>query len=135
MGERTNVRYTPLPTDDTQQQQNQRRRSFVSAGNRYGGREDDDNDSNYDIRFDYMPKQKIPWKSIALALFLLAFGSSLLIVSHLIFTGHMGGDNSQAFGFLTIGFLMFLPGFYETRIAYYSWRGCKGFTFAHIPDY
>lgn len=26
-------------------------------------------------------------------------------------------------------------GFYETRIAYYSWRGAEGYRFASIPDY
>lgn len=26
-------------------------------------------------------------------------------------------------------------GFYETRIAYYAWRGANGYRFASIPDY
>jgi hypothetical protein len=28
-----------------------------------------------------------------------------------------------------------ISGFYETRVAYYSWRGAQGYTFASIPDY
>ncbi|KAL2603227.1 hypothetical protein R1flu_008807 [Riccia fluitans] len=44
-------------------------------------------------------------------------------------------ENSQAYGFLTLGILLFLPGFYETRIAYYSWRGYKGYSFSRIPAY
>lgn len=28
-----------------------------------------------------------------------------------------------------------IVGFYETRIAYYSWRGAQGYRFANIPDY
>ncbi|OQU92357.1 hypothetical protein SORBI_3001G332300 [Sorghum bicolor] len=48
---------------------------------------------------------------------------------------HMEGDSSQAYGLLFLGFLSFLPGFYETRVAYYSWRGAPGYTFASIPDY
>uniref|UniRef100_A0A0D9VVI3 Uncharacterized protein n=1 Tax=Leersia perrieri TaxID=77586 RepID=A0A0D9VVI3_9ORYZ len=102
---RRNVRgYAPLPTDD---------------------RDENDLADDRDLRFSYTPKssRKIPWKSIALALFLLLLGS------------HMEGDNSQAYGLLFLGVLAFLPGFYETRVAYYSWRGAPGYTFASIPDY
>ncbi|XP_057458272.1 uncharacterized protein LOC130749024 [Lotus japonicus] len=83
----------------------------------------------FDPRFDYIPKalDKVPWKSIVLALFLLFLGTGLLFLSYFIFTGHMGGERSQAYGLLALGFLSFLPGFYETRIAYYAWRGAKGF--------
>ncbi|XP_022879331.1 transmembrane protein 230-like [Olea europaea var. sylvestris] len=105
----------------------------------------DDEDDSYDgsgerqkdPRFDYSPKSydKIPWKSIILALFLLSLGCLLLFLSFFIFTGHMGGDRSQAYGLLGLGILTFLPGFYETRIAYYSWRGAQGYRFASIPDY
>ncbi|VVA20065.1 PREDICTED: transmembrane [Prunus dulcis] len=101
----------------------------------------DENDDVYgkpnDPRFSYTPKSfdKIPWKSILLALFLLFLGSLLLFLSYFIFTGHMGGDLSQAYGLLALGILTFLPGFYETRIAYYAWRGAKGYRFASIPDY
>ncbi|KAK4776213.1 hypothetical protein SAY87_024174 [Trapa incisa] len=91
----------------------------------------------YDPRFDYNPRSldRIPWKSIALALFLLSLGSLLLFLSVFLLTGHMAGDKSQGYGLLALGFLTFLPGFYETRIAYYAWRGVKGYRFAAIPDY
>ncbi len=96
---------------------------------------DDEYDSKFDPRFDYTPKSfdKIPWKSIALALFLLFLGILLLSLSFFIFTGHMGGDKSQAYGLLAIGVLTFLPGFYESRIAYYAWRGAAGYRFGSIP--
>ncbi|XP_077230733.1 transmembrane protein (DUF872) [Tasmannia lanceolata] len=117
MASKRQVRYTPLATDERD-----------DDGGR--GREED-------LRFVYSPKSfdKIPWKSIALALFLLSLGSLLLFLSIFIFTGHMGGDRSQAYGLLVLGILAFLPGFYETRIAYYSWRGAKGYRFASIPSY
>ncbi|CAL5083883.1 unnamed protein product [Urochloa decumbens] len=60
---------------------------------------------------------------------------SLLSLSYFIFTSHMEGDGSQAYGLLFLGVLAFLPGYYETRVAYYSWRGAPGYTFASIPDY
>ncbi|KAM3192574.1 hypothetical protein ACQJBY_069660 [Aegilops geniculata] len=112
MAARRNIPYSVLPTED---------------------RDDD----NIDRRFTYTPKslRRIPWKSIALALFLLFLGSSLLFLSYFIFTGHMEGDSTQVYGLLFLGILAFLPGFYETRVAYYSWRGAPGYTFASIPDY
>ncbi|KAF5197614.1 Transmembrane protein [Thalictrum thalictroides] len=99
--------------------------------------ETDYNGSEDDPRFAYTPKafDRIPWRSIALALFLLLLGSCLLFLSFFISTGHMGGDRSQAYGLLGLGILTFLPGFYETRIAYYSWRGAQGYRFASIPGY
>ncbi|KAK6928156.1 Transmembrane protein 230/134 [Dillenia turbinata] len=111
---RRNIRYTPLNTDDDD----------------YDGKE-------YDRRFDYTPKSfnKIPWKSIALALCLLCLGSLLLFLAFFILTGHMGGEKSQAYGLLGLGVLTFLPGFYETRVAYYSWRGVKGYNYSSIPGF
>lgn len=105
-----------------------------------------DEDDNYDVgnigsthdpRFDYSPADldKTPWKSIALAVFLLCLGCLLLFLSFFILSGHMGGDHSQAYGLLVLGFLTFLPGFYETRIAYYAWRGAAGYRFSSIPHY
>ncbi|GJX47595.1 transmembrane protein 230-like protein [Tanacetum coccineum] len=116
MTSRRNVHYTRLAVDE----------DIVIGSQR-----------TFDPRFDMSPEtlDKIPWKSIALALFLLFFGCVLLLLSLFIFTGHMGGDNSQAYGLLGLGALTFLPGFYETRIAYYSWRGAQGYRFAAIPGY
>ncbi|KAJ7964715.1 Transmembrane protein [Quillaja saponaria] len=116
MASRRNVRYSRLDTDE----------DGYYSGIKHN-----------DPRFDYTPRamDRIPWKSIALALFLLFLGTTLLFLSYFIFTGHMGGDRSQAFGLLALGFLSFLPGFYETRIAYYAWRGAQGYRFASIPDY
>ncbi|KAK9064817.1 hypothetical protein SSX86_016199 [Deinandra increscens subsp. villosa] len=98
---------------------------------------DEDNKSTFDPRFDMSAEtwDKVPWKAIWLALSLLLFGCVLLLLSLFIFTGHMGGDSSQAYGLFGLGTLTFLPGFYETRIAYYSWRGAQGFRFAAIPGY
>ncbi|XP_010258230.1 PREDICTED: transmembrane protein 230 [Nelumbo nucifera] len=116
MASRRHVRYSPLPGDDEGEY---------------------DGDREYDPRFMYTPRSfdRVPWKSIALALFLLFLGSILLFLSFFIFTGHMGGERSQAYGLLMLGILTFLPGFYETRIAYYSWRGADGYRFSSIPGY
>lgn len=93
MASRRHVRYTPLDAEERDE-----------AGGRRGKEED--------LRFVYTPKSfdKIPWKSICLALVLLSLGSLLLFLSLFIFTGHMGGDRSQAFGLLALGIVSFLPG-------------------------
>ncbi|CAL5369861.1 unnamed protein product [Camellia sinensis] len=75
---------------------------------------DEDNDydaGGYDPRYDYTPKSfdKVPWKSIFLALFLLSLGCMLIFLSYFVFIGHMGGERSQAYGLLGLGILTFLP--------------------------
>ncbi|XP_023638401.1 transmembrane protein 230 [Capsella rubella] len=121
MASRRNVRYAQLPGDEDDE----------DYGNGVGRRRD------FDPRFDYTPKafDRVPWKSIALAVFLLLLGCLLLLLSFFIFIGHMEGDSSQGYALLVLGILTFLPGFYETRIAYYSWRGAEGYRFAAIPSY
>jgi hypothetical protein len=93
MTTRRGVQYSPLPTED-----------------RDGGRVSEAND--VDLRFTYTTKsqRKIPWKSIMLALFLLLVGVSLINVAYFIFSHHMEGDGSQAYGLLFLGILAFLPG-------------------------
>eukprot|EP00268_Persea_americana_P060180 TRINITY_DN7462_c0_g1_i1.p1 TRINITY_DN7462_c0_g1~~TRINITY_DN7462_c0_g1_i1.p1 ORF type:complete len:126 (+),score=21.54 TRINITY_DN7462_c0_g1_i1:261-638(+) len=125
MSSRRHVRYTPLAGEERDENETR------------GSERKRERERERDLRFSYSPKSldKIPWKSILLALILLSLGSLLLFLSIFIFTGHMGGDHSQASGLLLLGILAFLPGFYETRIAYYSWRGAAGYRFASIPDY
>ncbi|GAB4850224.1 hypothetical protein Ancab_029519 [Ancistrocladus abbreviatus] len=95
MASRRNVHYSPLPTDEDD------------------GYYDDHDDikRKYDPRFDYTPRalDRVPWKSIALALFLLFLGSLLFFLSFFILTGHMGGEPSQAYGLMALGVLTFLP--------------------------
>jgi steroid 5-alpha reductase family enzyme len=93
MASKRNVRYKALSTEDQDEY-------------------DDANDDGKDLRFSYMPKKynRIPWKSIALAIFLLLLGTLLLVLSYFIHTGHMPGDSSQANGLLFLGILAFLPG-------------------------
>lgn len=107
---------------------------------RYSRIADDDDDYNngsgpnrHDPRFDYAPRSydKVPWKSIVLAIFLLLLGCLLILLAVFIFTGHMGGEFSQAYGLLGLGLLTFLPGNSITSLCNYLLpvfgleNGCK----------
>lgn len=43
------------------------------------------------------------------------------------------GGESGVF-FAVLGAILFIPGFYYTRIAYYAYKGYKGFSFNNIPS-
>ena len=90
MAVQRNVHYSPLPTEE--------------------------GDDDGDLRYKYTPKalERVPWRSIALALFLLLLGAVLLFLALFVFTGHMEGELSQGFGLLVVGILAFLPGMYHT---------------------
>lgn len=76
----------------------------------------------------------VPWKGVALALFLLGLGSLLLTVGLMIHLGDIKvKDASRGWALIVLGLLTFLPGFYETRIAYYTMRRFPGYSFSHIP--
>jgi len=86
------------------------------------------------LRFTYTPKShmRIPWKSIALALFLFLIGILLLSLSYFIFTNHMEGDGSQAYGLLFLGVLAFLPGMLpQTTLSFCIFFPDCAFFFGH----
>lgn len=41
--------------------------------------------------------------------------------------------SSAGFVLFTLGLVIFIPGFYYSRIAYYAYKGHPGFTFDVIP--
>lgn len=95
----------------------------------------------YDPRFDAAIAQshrKHPWKKLALAAGLLLAGIALFAVAYLCLTKHLGTselDVSRGYGFAALGALVFIPGFYHSRLAYYAlkvrpqtlatWHGAK----------
>lgn len=93
MGEGPRIRYSALSS----REEDVRDRELPDRGAR-------------DLRYEFDLPETVPWKSILLAFFLLAFGSVFLIISHFLFTAHMEGDSAQGYGFLFLGLLIFLPG-------------------------
>ncbi|KAL1325895.1 hypothetical protein HN51_035941 [Arachis hypogaea] len=81
----------------------------------------------------YTVNNKPPIKEISLAVALLVFGTLGIIIGSLMAYNHVGGDTAHGLFFAILGTLLFIPGFYYTRIAYYAYKGYKGFSFSNIP--
>ncbi|XP_075063488.1 transmembrane protein 230 [Mixophyes fleayi] len=94
----------------------------------------DTDDGYIDLQFKRSPP-KIPYKAIALATVLFLIGTLLIVIGALLFTGHINGGNERAIPILIIGILVFLPGFYHLRIAYYASKGYRGYSYDDIPDF
>ncbi|XP_077287064.1 transmembrane protein 230 [Arctopsyche grandis] len=83
-----------------------------------------------------LPPTKIPWKAICLATFLCCVGFVLLLIGSLIITGHIDSQYSdRMWSLIVLGVIMFLPGFYHLRIAYYAFRNFPGYSFDDIPEF
>jgi hypothetical protein len=76
---------------------------------------------------------KMPWNEIILALGLLTMGVLGIVLGILLIATQTGADQARGFVYFILGALLFLPGFYESRIAYYAYKGYQGFSFANIP--
>ncbi|UJR21468.1 hypothetical protein I4U23_024553 [Adineta vaga] len=89
-----------------------------------------------DLQFKETPA-KIPIHAIILATALFLIGTVMITLGALMLTGRI---ETQVYLFdrtwplIVIGALVFLPGFYHLRIAYWAWKGDKNFSFADIPD-
>lgn len=71
-----------------------------------------------------------------LALLLLAVGVIALGTWSLIMLGVLGDQWAEsALPLLVVGMLGGIPGAYETSIAYATYRGWPGFSYAQIPRY
>ncbi|KAK9508942.1 hypothetical protein O3M35_006372 [Rhynocoris fuscipes] len=89
-----------------------------------------------DTYIDEQIEPKIPWKAIGLAVLLFIGGLFLLIIGILIVTGHIDTKyDDRTWPIFILGILMFLPGAYHIRIAYYAFRGHQGYSFDEIPEF
>uniref|UniRef100_A0AAV2IWP4 Transmembrane protein 230 n=1 Tax=Knipowitschia caucasica TaxID=637954 RepID=A0AAV2IWP4_KNICA len=82
-----------------------------------------DEDGYIDLQFKRSPP-KVPYKAIALALFLFLIGSLLITFGALLLSGTIEVEHpDRTIPVIIIGVLVFLPGFYHLRIAYYASKG------------
>ncbi|XP_028751402.1 transmembrane protein 230 [Neltuma alba] len=91
--------------------------------------------SDEDIMMEpsYVVNNKPPIKEIALAVALLFFGTLGIIIGSIMTYNRVGGDTAHGLFFAILGAILFIPGFYYTRIAYFAYKGYKGFSFSNIP--
>nr|XP_046204584.1 transmembrane protein 230-like isoform X1 [Oncorhynchus gorbuscha] len=98
-----------------------------------------DDDGYIDLQFKKSPP-KVPYKAIALATGLFLIGSLLITIGALLLAGYFEVTVSMTHAdrtvpVLIIGILVFLPGFYHLRIAYYASKGYRGYSYDDIPDF
>ncbi|XP_042200515.1 transmembrane protein 230a [Callorhinchus milii] len=88
-----------------------------------------------DLQFKKLPT-KVPYKAIALATILFLIGSLLITIGALLLSGYIDSSYSDTtWPVLIIGVLVFVPGFYHLRIAFYAFKGYRGYSYDDIPDF
>uniref|UniRef100_A0A3Q2QQ71 Transmembrane protein 230 n=1 Tax=Fundulus heteroclitus TaxID=8078 RepID=A0A3Q2QQ71_FUNHE len=87
------------------------------------------------VKFKKSPP-RVPYKAIGVAIVLFLIGSSLIIFGALFLAGIIKVENpDRTIPVIIIGLLVFLPGFYHLRIAYYAAKGYRGYSYDDIPDF
>ncbi|KAG9450372.1 hypothetical protein H6P81_010337 [Aristolochia fimbriata] len=90
-------------------------------------------DEDLMMETSYVVHNRPPIKEIALAVSLLIFGTLGIVMGIFMAYDRVGGDRAHGIFFAILGSMLFIPGFYYTRIAYYAYKGYKGFSFSNIP--
>ena len=92
-------------------------------------------DGYTDLQFKKSPP-KIPYKAIVLPTVLFLTGAFLIIIGSPLLAGYISKVGADWAGpVLIVGILVFLPGFYHLRIAYYTSKGYRGYSYDDIPDF
>jgi len=95
------------------------------------GNPDDYTDSQFQ-----KPPVHIPKRSIALAIFLCCTGTLLIGLGVLYLAGYLSERFAdRVWPMMIMGGLLFTPGFYHVRIAYYAYKGVPGYSFEDIPEF
>lgn len=77
----------------------------------------------------------IPVKQILIASVMFICGSIMIIMGALLMSGHIDAKyGDRMWPLFIVGTLLFLPGFYHVRIAWYAWRKYDGFSFEEFPS-
>ncbi|XP_064630698.1 transmembrane protein 230-like isoform X2 [Lineus longissimus] len=111
-------------------------RNYVgSSGAKYHKMTKSSDDGFVDLQFQ-RPPPKVPYKAILLATVLFSLGSLLIILGALLLSGVIDAKYAdRTWPVLILGLLMFIPGVYHVRIAYYAFKGYSGYSFEDIPEF
>lgn len=94
-----------------------------------------EDDGYVDLQFQ-KPAPKVPWKAISLATILFIGGMSAITMSILTYGQQsIPSSDDGPLVLMVLGFLMFIPGFYHVRIAYYAFKEYPGYSYDDIPDF
>lgn len=77
-----------------------------------------------------------PRKAIIQAVILLVVGTCWLLVGIVGYVSPYASETVVKMRFMSVivGSLLFIPGAYYSRIAYYAWKRVPGFDFSQLPD-
>jgi len=132
----TRVRYRPVDArgDSELRPRMNHRVSTTSSASSYSAASDD---GFTDEQFLLHSTKKIPYKAIGLAVFLFFLGTVMCIIGGLLLSGIYLDQkyNDRTWPVLTLGLIMFIPGSYHVRIAYYAWKGVRGYQYSDIPNW
>lgn len=94
-------------------------------------------DDYYDDQFEDTTPIKAPVKSICVAVILFVLGTIMLTLGSLMLAGviNQGGGSFRAAPLMIIGSIIFIPGAYNVRTAYYAWKGYHGYNFSDIAGF
>lgn len=95
-------------------------------------------DEYHDDQFEDDTPVKVPVKSIFVAVVLLITGTIFLTFGTLMMTGVIRqgmGSAFRAMPLMVIGSIIFIPGLYNVRTAFYVWRGYPGYSYADIAGF
>merc|ERR1712080_801268 len=93
------------------------------------------NDEYADAQF-IIPNPTPPYRAITLAIVLFTFGVLLLVVGCMLVTGHIDVKYAdRTYPVIILGLILFIPGFYHVRIAFYAWMRYKGYSYNDIPNF
>uniref|UniRef100_A0A1I7Y3Z5 Transmembrane protein 230 n=1 Tax=Steinernema glaseri TaxID=37863 RepID=A0A1I7Y3Z5_9BILA len=85
---------------------------------------------------DDTPKEDgFPWRGLIFAIALCSIGFLLLVISVLTASGYSDKYYDRLWPMTTLGAVMFLPGFYHVRIAFYAYLGKPGYSFDDLPNF
>lgn len=94
-------------------------------------------DGFIDEQFLHRKSTKIPYKAIGLAIFLFCLGTVMCVIGGMLLSGIYIDQkyNDRTWPVLFLGLIMFIPGVYHVRIAYYAYKQVPGFEYSDIPDW
>eukprot|EP00898_Chlorokybus_atmophyticus_P004265 jgi/Chlat1/483/Chrsp103S01077 len=79
-------------------------------------------------------EEELPWPTIGLAIALFLVGGALLSVGILMWLGAIDGGLGTGVALTFLGALLFIPGLWVVRTAYYAWKGYDGYDFHDMPE-